>query len=83
MVGSLWMFLAGRKSLDPNHIMLLDTNVHIETPEQLDAQNVGEGSMFMVGDGEVSVKFPMICMLLTAAGEPQLSKRRHTLFLFS
>jgi len=69
MVGSAWMFLGGRKSLDPNHIMLLDTNVRIETPEQLDAQNVGEGSMFIVGNGEVSVKFPMICMLHTAAGD--------------
>ena len=69
MVGSAWIFPAGRKSLDPNHIMLLDGNVQIKASEQMDAQNVGEGSMFRVGDGEVSVKFPMICMLHTAAGD--------------
>jgi len=69
MVGSAWMFLAGRKSLDPNHLMLLDGNVHTKVPEQMVAQNMGEGSMFTVGNGEVSVKFPIICMLHTAAGD--------------
>jgi hypothetical protein len=49
--------------------MLLDANVEIKTPEQMHAQNVGEGRVFMLGDGEVSIKFPIISMLHTAAGD--------------
>jgi len=73
MVGSAWMFLSGRPGMDCNSTMLLNENEHIRvSPQardvQFEPQNVGEGSAFLLGDGEMVVSFPMIAMLHTQTG---------------
>jgi len=73
MVGSAWMFLCGRGGMDRNSMMLLHANEHIRvSPQardlQFEPQNVGEGSAFLLGDGEMVVSFPMIAMLHTGTG---------------
>ena len=73
MVGTAWMFLSGRPGMDRDSLMLLDANEHVPMSAeayngQLDAQNVGEGSAYFVGDGEIVVSFPMIAMLHTRPG---------------
>jgi hypothetical protein len=73
MAGSVWMLLSGRRDMDCNSSMLLDANeqVHV-SPEarhlQFEPQNVGEGSAFLLGEGEMVVSFPMVAMLHTRAG---------------
>jgi len=74
MVGSVWSVLDGRRNLHPNNIHLLDTNTHIpmssmDEGELFEAQNVGEGSVISIGDGEISMSFPAIVMLHTASGD--------------
>jgi len=73
MVGSAWMFLSGRPGMDCNSAMLLNANEHIRvSPQarhvQFEPQNVGEGSAFILCDGEIVVSFPMIAMLHTRIG---------------
>jgi len=73
MVGSTWMFLSGRQSLDCNNAMLLSGNEHLPMSQasydaQFEPQNVGEGSAISVGDGEIAVAFPMTAMLHSASG---------------
>jgi len=67
------MFLDGRLQLDRNDYKLLATNEHIPLSAaaralQFNPESLGEGSMISFGDGEISVKFPMIAMFHTSNG---------------
>ena len=69
LLGTAWMFMEERSSMDHNLGILLNSNEHIRIPEsQFEAQNVGENSAFLLGDGEIMLRFNMIAMLHSAAG---------------
>jgi len=73
LVGSNWGFLEGRANLDCNSSMLLSENESVYVPPneikaQFEAHQIGEGSAFSFGGGEISITFPIIAMFHSSAG---------------
>jgi len=64
----MWMFLAGRNSLNVNNAMLLCSHKEIKHDDKTQiyaAPNVGEGSVVSLGNGEIGMSFGMLVTMQT------------------